>query len=149
MTRRLVLAALAFAATEVFLVAAHNPLHPLQIGLLALLVGLVAGIMSDLDSRRFPWPRPAVESTRSGVERRMAAYTRMIENNQSANIPDVALRDVLRRLADLRLQTRGLTYDAPEARPLLGERLQATLMGPPRRLRTGEISAHLDRIEAL
>lgn len=149
MTRRLLLAALAFAVTEVFFASAHSPLHPLQVGLLALLFGLLGGLLTDVDGSRHPWPRPGPTVTGGSVERRLATYTRMIENNQTADHPDAAVRDTLRRLANLRLQRHGLTYESPDATGLLGEQLRAALIGPPRRLRPREISSHLDRIEAL
>lgn len=139
------------AATEAVLAVTGHDLHPVEVALLAAVGVLVIAVGLQLEAEpRSLWAVRDPEVVQPPVERRLAAYARMIESNQTARQPDPLVRDLLRRIADERLDRRhGLTRADPAAVPLLGLDLLSVLDGPPRRITPHRLSAYLDRIEAL
>lgn len=97
------------------------------------------------------WPPPAARPVSSpGRDRHLASYERIVDSNATSKEVDDRLRNLLRRLVDLRLEQRhGLARDEPEAAEMLGPDLLAVLNGPPRRISSRELDTHLRRIEAL
>lgn len=109
---------------------------------------LIVDVLGDLGPDwQVTAPTPSVAASQDA---RLATYVRIVEGHLTANIPDDALRDRLRSLADQRLaQRHGLDRIDPEGRALLGPDLLGVLEGPPRRLGPPEIDRHLRRIEEL
>lgn len=151
MIRRLLAAVGVLAVAEGVLAATGHDLHPVEITLLVTVGVLVVALVLDLGGEApGQWPVHRPEDTVVPVERRLATYTRIIESNQTARQPDPLVRDLLRRLADERLDRHhGLSRDDPAAADLLGPDLLAVLDGPPALIRPARLSAYLDRIEEL
>jgi len=149
--RRLLAAVGVVLVVEVVLAATGHDLHPVEITLLVAVGALVVALVIDFGGRaQAAWPQQRPETPLVPVERRLAAYARMIESNQTARRPDALVRDLLRGLVDERLDRRhGLTRADPAAADLLGPELLAVLDGPPVLIRPARLSAYLDRIESL
>jgi hypothetical protein len=147
-----------FATLQVLLTEARFAPEPVRLALLVLLAVAVSGLVRDsLDAHTGApdWSTPVPRATvPAGGDARLAAYVRLVEAHLSARTPDPELRERLAALCDQRLERRhGLDRRDPAARDavrgLLGDRMLADLVGPPRRLRPDEVDEHLRRIEAL
>lgn len=149
--RLLAAAGVVVAAWAVLALLGYGP-RALPVAVLGLVAVLALGAAYDAVVWHGPrWPQPGeLSPVRSGSDRHVAAYQRLLDSNATAKVPDERLQDLLGRLVDLRLEQRhGLTREDPEAAGLLGRDLLALLNGRPRRVPSRELDAHLRRIEAL
>lgn len=155
MRRQLVVGAAGAVLTCAVLAALGLGPRLLPVGALVLLGVLVVGAVRDAgagggEAGESGWPEPPPRVTGRGSDRHLAAYVRMLEGAETADVPDSRTRDELRRLCDARLARRHrLTHADPEARALLGDDLADLLVAPPRRIGRRRLDAHLRRIEAL
>lgn len=151
MIRLLVLAAVGVAALEGVLALRHYEPRPVVV--VATVAVAVAGgsvVLRMLAVQLGEWRRPQEDEGHPALERRLAAYTHIIESDLAASHPDPLLRDVLRDVAQERLHRRhGLALEDPGAADLLGPDLVAVLRGSRARLRRRQLTDYLSRIEAL
>ncbi|WP_406027978.1 hypothetical protein OH802_11580 [Nocardioides sp. NBC_00850] len=147
LTGRMVVALLASGVAAVAL--GHQHVHwPL----FALLVIGVLGVGACFDAAitgPTAWPEPELPA-RSEPDRALAHYVRVLEDaERSVAADDDRLHNLLRQIAGDRLRMRGLAWDSPEARTLLGDDLAQYLGAPPMRISRRMLRSHVERIELL
>lgn len=149
LTGRMAVALLASGVAAVAFGLSHQHVHWPLFGLLVIGVLGVGACFDAALTGPMAWPEPELPA-RSEPDRALAHYVRVLEDaERSVAADDDRLRNLLRQIAGDRLRMRGLAWDSPEARTLLGDDLAQYLGAPPRRISRRILRRHVERIESL